>query len=190
MLLFPWRLHPTPTPRYRRSKLVKRVFGEKICLLTHRARLDHAPTRTLYHQTSHRNAKGILKDQEMRLGAYGLAGGGIYFATSVQDTEHKALNKGVILACDVKLGKIKRITKLGGDYDLQTLVREGYDSVLIPRNGDELVVYHPEQVVTIRVVKDKPTDFHSHGYSQQKTQAAQQYTGGYVHTYITFMYRL
>merc|ERR1711998_210914 len=84
----------------------------------------------------------------MLRGSKGLAGGGIYFAETPQATEHKALHKGVILRCEVKLG---RVLKLGhrGDCSMTytKLKKMGYDSVMISRAGGmEYVVYNHEQV--------------------------------------------
>ena len=89
----------------------------------------------------------------MLRGSSGLAGGGIYFATSVDHTNHKAIKKGVVLRCRVKLGRIKQISKYG-DYNMtfDKLSSDGYDSVLIPRdnhNGYEYVVYNWDQVEAI-----------------------------------------
>ena len=57
----------------------------------------------LYHQTDLPTAKIIL---EMKPGSRGLAGGGIYFATTPELTGHKAHKKGVILEVTVDLGRI------------------------------------------------------------------------------------
>eukprot|EP00900_Chrysochromulina_parva_P019039 jgi/Chrpa1/27136/Chrysochromulina_OHIO_Genome00023875-RA len=50
----------------------------------------------LYHQTDDATAKIILKEG-MKPGNGGVAGGGIYFATTPELTGHKAHKKGVIL---------------------------------------------------------------------------------------------
>ena len=112
--------------------------------------------KTLYHQTDHDSANKILNSGYMLRGSSGLGGGGIYFATSVHHTNHKAIKKGVVLRCKVKLGKVKQISKYG-DYDItfDKLSSEGYDSVLIPRdNGHEYVVYNWDQVEAIGVEAD------------------------------------
>jgi hypothetical protein len=102
---------------------------------------------TLYHQTDPSAADSILRDQRMLRGSGGMAGGGIYFATSPSDTQHKAKSHGVILSVKVRLGKIKTISS-GGDTSITftSLQREGYDSVKIPRpGGTEYVVYNYDQ---------------------------------------------
>jgi len=65
---------------------------------------------TKWHQTSRENWESIKKTGKMLRGPSGLAGPGIYFAET--DTDHKALNKGIIVL-PVCLGKIKTIDKEG-----------------------------------------------------------------------------
>ena len=60
----------------------------------------------LFHQTNEETAKIILRTQTMKPGSSGLAGGGIYFATTKELTGHKAHAHGVILKAYVALGKI------------------------------------------------------------------------------------
>ena len=55
-----------------------------------------------YHQTDESSARSILRGQFHR-GSSGLAGGGIYFATSAGDTHGKAHKHGVILVADIKV---------------------------------------------------------------------------------------
>ena len=55
----------------------------------------------LYHQTDAETAEVILRTQRMKPGSGGLAGGGIYFATTPELTGHKAHKKGVILEATV-----------------------------------------------------------------------------------------
>lgn len=104
-----------------------------------------------YHQTSDNAATCILGQQQFKRGADGMAGGGIYFAISPEDTEHKAHNFGPILAADVLLGNVLVCPRGGGiKYSFKQLLSEGYDSVRVPRvNGDELVVYCYDQVQNI-----------------------------------------
>jgi hypothetical protein len=49
---------------------------------------------TLYHQTNPAAANAILRSGKMMRGSAGLAGGGIYFATSKQDTDHTRRTNG------------------------------------------------------------------------------------------------
>ena len=108
----------------------------------------------LYHQTDPPTAEIILATQQMKPGNGGLAGGGIYFATTPELTAHKAHKSGVILEATVQLGKILVLDKEGDpDMTLQKLKSMGYDSVCIQRavsSGQEYVVYDPEQVLSTR----------------------------------------
>ena len=111
---------------------------------------------TLYHLTDQPAAYSILDSGYMRAGSDGLAGAGIYFATSVEHCKHKARKghkNGIVLRCKVKLGNIKTISKHGQkDITFEKLLENGYDSVLIPRdNGWEYVVYNKDQIKTVGV---------------------------------------
>ena len=111
--------------------------------------------KTLYHQTNATSFRLIEQSGlKMLRGSSGMAGGGIYFAVSKGDTDHKAHKKGVMLTCSVRLGKVKKIA-VGGDVSVtfKSLQEEGFDSVEIPRpGGTEYVVYNLDQA---RVVKHK-----------------------------------
>jgi hypothetical protein len=119
-------------------------------LLDRNKRLNLNGTRRLYHQTSDDIADIIINDQKMLRGSDGLAGGGIYFAETPLDTDHKTLHPGTILECDVKLGKVKTVSYSGEDTCFRKLLWEGYDSVHIPRRGNEYVVYNHDQVENIK----------------------------------------
>ena len=107
----------------------------------------------LYHQTDAATANIILRTQHMKPGSGGLAGGGIYFATTPELTGHKAHKKGVILEATVALGRIHTLDANGDpNMTLQKLKAMGFDSVCIARpvsSGQEYVVYDPEQVLRI-----------------------------------------
>jgi len=62
----------------------------------------------LYHQTDVATSKIILQTQQMKPGNGGVAGGGIYFATTPELTAHKAQKNGVILEATVALG-VRRV---------------------------------------------------------------------------------
>lgn len=107
----------------------------------------------LFHQTDAHIAQIILRTQEMKLGSRGLAGGGIYFATTPQLTFHKARAHGVTLKAYVRLGRILTLRE-DGDEEMcwQKLSSKGFDSVCIARrveSGHEYVVYDPAQVLYI-----------------------------------------
>ena len=121
-----------------------------------RNRLKKSKTTTLYHQTSRENANQILKSDIMKPGTRGLAGGGIYFAETPNDTNGKAHRRGVILQCEVKLGRVKTLPP-GGDpsMDIVKLLTDPdgpYDAVKVPRPRPEWVVYVSDQVVCIKEV--------------------------------------
>ena len=108
----------------------------------------------LYHQTDKKTADIIMKTQQMKPGSGGLAGGGIYFATTPELTGHKAHRHGVILEATVALGRIHTLEAAGDpSMTLQNLQSLGFDSVCIARpvlRGQEYVVYDPKQVLSIR----------------------------------------
>ena len=108
----------------------------------------------LYHQTDAETAEIILRPQRMQPGSSGLAGGGIYFATTPELTGHKAHKKGVILEATVALGRIYTLEAAGDpSMTLQKLKSLGYNSVCIARavsSGHEYVVYDPKQVSAIQ----------------------------------------
>jgi hypothetical protein len=117
---------------------------------------QHKNTCILYHMTDATAARSIVSTQTFRPGTSGLAGGGIYFAETPEDTKHKARSQGPILQAKVNLGKQKNLS-YHGDPSLthEQLKQEGYDSVKIPRNGTEHVVYSSDQVTEIQ--------YYSHG---------------------------
>ena len=108
----------------------------------------------LYHQTDFATANIIIQTQKMKPGSGGLAGGGIYFATTPELTAHKAHKKGVILEATVALGRIHTLEAAGDPtMTLQKLNSLGYNSVCIARavsSGHEYVVYDPKQVSAIQ----------------------------------------
>lgn len=123
-------------------------------------RLKSGEIKTLYHQTDQSSADAILKSNKMLRGSSGLAGGGIYFATTPSHTNHKAMKKGVILECDVALGRTYT-TSSDGDSSLsfrKLLFMDdiGFDSVVIPRiNGHEYVVYNHKQILNVRIYQPR-----------------------------------
>ncbi len=134
-------------------------------------RLKYGENKILYHQTSPEAAKEIVESGKMLRGSHGLAGGGIYFATTPSHTEHKALYKGVILECDVSLGRTYT-TGFNGDSSLsyRKLLHMdpiGYDSVIIPReNGEEYVIYNHKQIKLIRKYNSQNNKFTTYLFNQ------------------------
>ena len=85
----------------------------------------------------------------MMRGNGGTAGGGIYSATNKPDTTRKAMRNGYMrVHAKVQLGKVKTISSNADTLiNFQSLLDEGFDSVLIPRlSGTEYVVYNFDQV--------------------------------------------
>ena len=108
----------------------------------------------LYHCTSKSSADAITRNG-FRCGSSGLAGGGIYFADSIDDASRKARTQGVVLECEVNLGRVRHIGFSGeDDLTLSRLNNAGYDSVCIPRNGTEYCVYEPSRVTVVRQHRD------------------------------------
>ena len=114
--------------------------------------------KVLYHETSPEAATSILSGQRMLRGRSGIAGGGIYFTVSPELTGHKAHHRGVILECQVRVGRVKKIERKGDrSITFTSLLNQGYDSVEIPRSGTEYVVYNYDQIFYINRWEDSST---------------------------------
>jgi hypothetical protein len=110
----------------------------------------------LYHVTSQEKAT-LIKQSGGTLfrGAQGAYGGGIYFAATPSDANHKARHGGVLITCSVQLGVSLCATRIR-DYTFTELQRMGYDSVISPKGPSgagsvEFVVYDYRQVKVIRM---------------------------------------
>lgn len=110
---------------------------------------------TLYHQTSPEVAALILKNG-FKPGTQGWCGGGIYFATTPEVTNTKAIgpdsHKGFIIEAQVDVGRVKHMSKTC-DRSLtgQTLQNEHYDSVTFnPGDGAEYIVYSKDRVISTK----------------------------------------
>jgi hypothetical protein len=116
-------------------------------------RLLHSRPKILFHETSLGSAEKILNSQIMKKGKKGLAGGGIYFADTGADSHRKTENRGIMLNAVVNLGRVKTINPKGDPkITYCKLVKDGFDSVKIPRRkGEEYVVYNSDQVKNIKV---------------------------------------
>ena len=150
----------------------------------------------LYHQTDAETAEVILHTQRMKPGSCGLAGGGIYLATTPKLTGHKAHKKGVILEATVALGKIHTLDAAGDPtMTLQKLKSMGFDSVCIARavsSGHEYVVYDPGQVQ--RIIRDLSfkldgtewtARYASHGWLDKRHQHANRLAGQWAKRYFS-----
>lgn len=69
-------------------------------------RLEKGERVELFHLTDRASADLIKASSKMIRGSKGNAGGGIYFATSIEDAYAKALHKGAMLKCRVALGDV------------------------------------------------------------------------------------
>ena len=108
----------------------------------------------LYHCTSRSNAASI-KSSGFRCGSGGMTGGGIYFAESISDASRKARQNGVVLECNVDLGRVMDVGSNGNDsLSLSSVRQRGYDSVRIPRSGTEYCVYEPHRVRVVDEHRD------------------------------------
>ncbi len=79
-------------------------------------------------------------------GSSGIAGGGIYFAETEADANRKAHRNGAMLRCEVDLGRQLQIPSGGDTHARQAMMNGGYQSVMVPRNGTEHVIYDPSRV--------------------------------------------
>ncbi|KAA6358316.1 MAG: hypothetical protein EZS28_046157, partial [Streblomastix strix] len=111
---------------------------------------------TGYHQTSAQAAQQI-KANGFRVGAGGIAGGGVYFALNKKDTNRKAHQKGVILECQIDIGSCKIMQQKEPQLTGEELKRQGFDSVYfparymnIPLSRPEYVIYDPARVKHIQ----------------------------------------
>jgi hypothetical protein len=110
--------------------------------------------RLLYHCTSRANADSIQRNG-FRCGSSGLAGGGIYFAETAADASRKAHNNGVVLECEVDVGRVRSLDHNGdSSMTLRRLNDLGYDSVEIPRQGKEFCIYEPRRAKVVRELHD------------------------------------
>ena len=107
--------------------------------------LNPKAVMTLYHSTSLENATQIMKCGFL-CGSNGIAGGGIYFAESQADADRKAHRHGAMFECKVEIGRQLEIQHQGDRLAQQKMIDGSYDSVKVLRNGNEHVIYNPEQV--------------------------------------------
>ncbi|KAF6253449.1 hypothetical protein COO60DRAFT_418890 [Scenedesmus sp. NREL 46B-D3] len=89
----------------------------------------------------------------MKPGLKGYGGAGIYFAAAPATTTAKATKKGVILECEVDLGKVKVIS-CSGDWSSRIWHwLYDYDSIKITSisDGTEWVVFDSSRVKAVRL---------------------------------------
>ena len=129
-------------------------------------------TARLYHCTSRSNAK-LIKKNGFRCGSVGTAGGGIYFATSISDASLKSAKNGVVLECDVDLGRVMKLAIGNPTFTLKKIRELGYDTImtefwggrgamgwaeipLVVAFGKEYCVYEPFRINIVGEHKDLP----------------------------------
>ena len=113
------------------------------------SRLNSNINNRLVHQTGVDGARGIITSGRMNRGQSGIAAGGIYFAVTADDTMHKAHYHGFLFTLRVRLGNVQHWAATQRDHNVtfESLQRQNYDTVHIPRpGGDEYIVYHSDQV--------------------------------------------
>merc|ERR1711972_1186380 len=115
------------------------------------ARLQRYGTTALYHQTSPAFGKSIMAHGfDIGRAGSGIAGRGMYFATSVRATFKKAQHRGFCIEAKVYLGHPKEEPHdPESGLSLERLNSDCYDSVHIDRGykgGDEYAVYANDQM--------------------------------------------
>lgn len=111
----------------------------------------------LIHQTSQAAADIIIRTQEMKPGASGLFGPGIYFANTIEAAQIKAHQKGVFLIAEVFLGKTKSISRVdvdAGNFNLAAIKAQGYTAIIgyRVRSGREIIVFDSKRVRNIKYI--------------------------------------
>lgn len=119
----------------------------------HHQQQQRCSTAILYHQTSPEIARAILATGQMKPGSKGYGGAGIYFAAAPEITATKATKKGVILECEVDLGKVKEIRSAGDWSSRVWHWLYDYDSIKITSisDGAEWVVFDSSRVKAVRL---------------------------------------
>lgn len=111
---------------------------------------------TLYHQTGESVGMTILREG-FHPGTVGWCGGGIYFATSPEATETKAIgpdsHKGFMIEARVVLHGDRRCTADGHHLNSARAAAQGYDSISFnPGDGDEYIVFSSSRVLSVRQI--------------------------------------
>eukprot|EP01083_Nonionella_stella_P021002 58240_1 len=115
--------------------------------------------KRLYHITGAQAAQAINKSKRMIRGKDGMFGGGIYFAESKEDAQHKSENKGGwLITAKVFTGEAMVLNHgNAGKYDFNSLSAKGFDSIYAPKGGGkgkpEWCVYNWDQVLVVKVAE-------------------------------------
>jgi hypothetical protein len=114
---------------------------------------------TAYHQTSVAIGEKIKAQQKFRAGGRGALGAGMYFARKETDTNHKAHQKGYMIEVKLDMGRVKKLNQWDPSITLESLAKEGFDSVEIDgaddtdANGAELVIYDSDRITIINAYR-------------------------------------
>jgi len=113
----------------------------------------HGNVMTLFHQTSMEICK-LIKQNGFRPGSAGWCGGAIYFATSPQATNTKAIGTrshlGCMVTAKVDVGKVKVLNKQCGGHG--NARHDGFDCVRFnPGDGDEFVIWDTRRVKSVSI---------------------------------------
>jgi hypothetical protein len=142
----------------------------RVQLADRNSRLNGNVNNSLLHQTGINGCRGIITDGRMNIGnPNGIAGAGIYFAVTADDTMHKTHYHGFLFTVRVRLGNVERwhANKVDRDTTFESLQRRGVDSIFIPRPGGvEFIVYHTDQVELRLVQKIQLPNDYPHGTEQ------------------------
>mmetsp|Transcript_11675 Transcript_11675/g.28074 ORF Transcript_11675/g.28074 Transcript_11675/m.28074 type:complete len:212 (-) Transcript_11675:552-1187(-) len=104
---------------------------------------------TLFHETDIASYGAIIRGGGLQpSGSNNLIGKAIYFTDDHRLTVGKARRHGVIIACQVRPGRVKLMPDRGGSsLTRERLQREGYDSAMCHRGGKtEYAIYDPSRV--------------------------------------------
>jgi len=117
----------------------------------------HGNVMTLFHQTSMGICK-LIQQNGFRPGSAGWCGGAIYFATSPQATETKAIGThshlGCMVTAKVDVGRVKVLGKqCGGHGNARS---GGADCLRFnPGDGDEFVIWDARRVKSVSIAPYK-----------------------------------
>ena len=115
----------------------------------------------LYHMTDANGLTGIKSVRKFLSGAGGMIGGGIYFALTPEEAQHKASKKGVLIEALVLLRKVAVASRcVDNSLTVADLVAIGVDTIVSVghKGGTEVVVRNPDQILFAWVVKGAPQE--------------------------------
>eukprot|EP00413_Alexandrium_margalefii_P018779 CAMPEP_0204528846 /NCGR_PEP_ID=MMETSP0661-20131031/9747_1 /ASSEMBLY_ACC=CAM_ASM_000606 /TAXON_ID=109239 /ORGANISM="Alexandrium margalefi, Strain AMGDE01CS-322" /LENGTH=218 /DNA_ID=CAMNT_0051534843 /DNA_START=57 /DNA_END=711 /DNA_ORIENTATION=+ len=129
-----------------------------------------------YHQTSPHSGASIMRsgfDVHHAVGS-GIAGKGIYFATSFKATKNKAHHHGFCIKAQVCLGHSKKLQRWPrGCCSYHQLQHMGYDSATIERGGfyyREYVVYRNDQMKVLAASAAEPAPSRTHARARARAR--------------------